>query len=145
MSYPFNVRVYFLLWDSERKRLLFSREKIGNTTYLKFPGGGLEYGEGTRECAAREAMEEIGIPITTLDLLGITENFVPSLFKKEEQVIAVYYIATCNDFDSFKTSLGSLTDNDFEGMIWYTPETFDALNLQLASDREMLNRFSDKL
>ena len=142
MSYPFNVRVYFLLWDADRNRLLFSREKIGDTMYLKFPGGGLEHGEGTRDCAMREALEELDINITLLDLLGITENFVPSLFKNGEQVLAVYYLAACADYDMIKAAPGPLMADPYEGMVWCQPEEFDQLKLELASDKKMLEKFS---
>lgn len=142
MSYPFNVRVYFLLWDADRRRLLFSREKIGDTMYLKFPGGGLEHGEGTRDCAIREGQEELGVDITPLELFGITEDFVPSLFKKGEQVLAVYYLAACNDYELIKAAPGPVIDDLYEGMIWCHPETFDQLQLELASDKRMLENFS---
>jgi 8-oxo-dGTP diphosphatase len=133
------------LWDEDGKRLLFSREKIGTTLYLKFPGGGLEYGEGTQECVIREAMEELGISIRPTELFGITENFVPSLFKKGEQVIAVYYLATCPDFDRIQASSSHPIDNEYEGMIWHTPDTFDHIHLELASDQIILNRFTAML
>jgi len=145
MSYPFNVRVYFLLWDADRKRLLFSREKIGDTMYLKFPGGGLERGEGTRDCAIREGMEELGVDIIPLELLGITENFVPSLFKNGEQILAVYYLAACNDYTAITAASSPVNDDHYEGMIWCQPEVFDQLQLELASDKIMLTKFSAAL
>jgi 8-oxo-dGTP diphosphatase len=53
----FNVRVYGLLFD-EQKRLLVSDEFIRGNYFTKLPGGGLEFGEGTRDCLQREFMED---------------------------------------------------------------------------------------
>lgn len=145
MSYPFNVRVYFLLWDAERSRLLFSREKIGNHLFWKFPGGGLEFGEGTLECAIREGQEELGITITPLHLLGITDTYVPSLFKEGEQVLAVYYLASCEDYDKVPALPEIPNDDRSAGMIWISPSGFDTLPLELASDKTILKKFSDSL
>jgi hypothetical protein len=43
----FNVRVYGLLLDPQN-RLLVSDEYIKGEFFTKLPGGGLEFGEGTR-------------------------------------------------------------------------------------------------
>ena len=59
----FNVRVYGVLLDEE-KRLLVSDEFIRGQYITKLPGGGLEIGEGTRDCLQREFKEE-------KDILGI--------------------------------------------------------------------------
>ena len=57
----FNVRVYGLLMN-DCEQILVADEvfKNGNRA-TKFPGGGLELGEGTREGLAREFKEETGI------------------------------------------------------------------------------------
>jgi hypothetical protein len=43
--YQFNVRVYGLLFN-EDKHILISDEEEYGFQFSKFPGGGLEYGEG---------------------------------------------------------------------------------------------------
>ena len=144
MSYPFNIRVYFLLWNEERRQLLFSSEKIGNRIYLKFPGGGLEYGEGTRECVEREGMEELGVSIRPEKLFGMTENFLPSLFKSGEQVLAIYYLAGCDEPKQIHAPQGSDYDSNYTGPIWLSPERIDPEHLVLASDKEILEKFKIK-
>ena len=56
----FNVRVYGVLLD-KANRLLVSDEFIRGNYFTKLPGGGLEFGEGTRDCLKRELKEELGI------------------------------------------------------------------------------------
>jgi hypothetical protein len=46
------VRVYGLLID-EQEQVLVSDEYIRGNYYTKFPGGGLEFGEGLREGLTR--------------------------------------------------------------------------------------------
>ena len=53
----FNLRVYGILIN-EQNQLLVSDEYIRGMKITKFPGGGLEFGEGTRDCLKREFLEE---------------------------------------------------------------------------------------
>jgi 8-oxo-dGTP diphosphatase len=88
--HPFNVRVYGILIDSQR-RLLVADEFIRGMYVTKLPGGGLEFGEGTRECLAREFMEETGLTVTVGDHFYTTDYFQPSAFRPNEQVMSIYY------------------------------------------------------
>src|SRR5215203_25897 len=58
----FNIRVYGILIN-EKKQVLVSDEFIRGSYYTKFPGGGLEFGEGTRDCLQREFMEEMNLKV----------------------------------------------------------------------------------
>ncbi|HEX7692438.1 MAG TPA: NUDIX domain-containing protein [Sediminibacterium sp.] len=86
----FNVRVYGLLFDEE-KRLLVSDEFIRGEYFTKLPGGGLEFGEGTRDCLQREFLEETGLEVTVGDHIYTTDFFQISAFNKKDQIISVYY------------------------------------------------------
>ena len=44
--YPFNVRVYGLLINDQNQILISDEQEYG-MQFSKFPGGGLEYGEGS--------------------------------------------------------------------------------------------------
>ena len=54
----FNLRVYGILIN-EQNQLLVSDEYIRGMKITKFPGGGLEFGEGTRDCLKREFLDYI--------------------------------------------------------------------------------------
>lgn len=84
----FNVRVYGI-YLSENKVLL-SLEHYKGKTVLKFPGGGLEYGEGLILCLQREWEEELNCPIKIGAHYYTTDYFQPSAWD-DSQVISIYY------------------------------------------------------
>ncbi|MBZ5856453.1 NUDIX domain-containing protein [Flavihumibacter profundi] len=88
----FNVRVYGILVNDDKK-VLVSDEKIRGSFYTKFPGGGLEFGEGTRDCLAREFMEEMNLRVEIGEHIYTTDFFQMSAFTPEHQIIAIYYFA----------------------------------------------------
>src|ERR1700729_3215153 len=88
----FTIRVYGLLID-DKKRVLVSDEYIRGAYYTKFPGGGLEFGEGTRDCLKREFKEEMDLEVRIGDHLYTTDFFQMSAFNPEHQIISIYYFA----------------------------------------------------
>lgn len=90
MSHAFNVRVYGVLVN-ERQQVLVSDEYIRGGFYTKFPGGGLEYGEGTRDCLKREWQEELQQDVEVGDHLYTTDFFQLSAFGDGRQIISIYY------------------------------------------------------
>lgn len=88
----FNIRVYGVLMD-ENNRILVSDEYIRGNYYTKFPGGGLEFGEGTRDCLKREFREEMDLEVEIGDHLYTTDYFQMSAFNPEHQIISIYYHA----------------------------------------------------
>lgn len=88
----FNIRVYGLLCNTYGEVLLV-HEQIGEFTFTKFPGGGLEFGEGITDCLIREFKEETGIDIVPGKHIYTTEFFQQSAFRETDQLIAIYYEA----------------------------------------------------
>ncbi len=88
--YPFNVRVYGLLINEFNEVLLSDEEEYGNR-FIKFPGGGLEYGEGLIDGLKREFVEECNAEIEVLEHFYTTDFFNKSAFN-ESQIISVYYL-----------------------------------------------------
>ncbi|MEI6583400.1 MAG: NUDIX hydrolase [Chitinophagia bacterium] len=86
----FNVRVYGVLLD-ENNRLLVSDEFIRGKYITKLPGGGLEIGEGTRDCLQREFKEETGLDVKVGEHLYTTDFFQISAFNLKDQIISIYY------------------------------------------------------
>ena len=88
--YPFNVRVYGLLIN-EQDQILISDEEEYGFRFSKFPGGGLEYGEGLIDALKREFVEECNAEMEVIDHFYTTDFFCKSVFN-ESQVISIYYI-----------------------------------------------------
>ncbi|EHQ30145.1 NUDIX domain-containing protein [Mucilaginibacter paludis] len=86
----FNVRVYGLLINDKRE-VLISDEKEYGTLFSKFPGGGLEYGEGLIDGLKREFLEECDMEIDVVKHFYTTHFFVEALFVGG-QLISVYYL-----------------------------------------------------
>ena len=87
----FTIRVYGILVN-EKKQVLVSDEFIRGNYYTKFPGGGLEFGEGTRDCLKREFKEEMDLEVEVGEHLYTTDYFQISAFNSEHQIISIYYM-----------------------------------------------------
>lgn len=85
----FNIRVYGIWIEADR--VLVSEETIKGKQYIKFPGGGLELGEGIKDCLKREWKEELDLDINISRHFYTTDFFQPSFFDKS-QVISIYYL-----------------------------------------------------
>lgn len=135
----FNVRVYGILIN-EKKQLLLSDEFIRGNYYTKFPGGGLELGEGTRECLRREFQEEMNLQVEVGEHLYTTDFYQQSAFNPEHQIISVYYFTKPLEPITF-----SLTQKEFdftnEQLKIYEEtsaiETFRFVNLSAFSEKDV--------
>ena len=87
----FNLRVYALIIEQEY--ILVSRELIMGKYLYKFPGGGLEYGEGLIEGLQRESMEEMNQNLKDIEHFYTTDFYQQSQFDSKDQIIAIYYKA----------------------------------------------------
>ena len=87
--FKFNVRVYGILLN-HKNEVLISDEELGDCAFTKFPGGGLEYGEGLIDALKREYKEECDLDIEVIDHLYTTDFYEKSSFN-ESQIISIYY------------------------------------------------------
>ena len=108
--YPFNVRVYGLLINQNNEILISDEHEYG-IDFTKFPGGGLEYGEGLTDGLKREFVEECNTEVAVVSHFYTTGFFVKSAFN-DSQIISVYYLVkNINKLDlSIKTKVF-----DFDG------------------------------
>lgn len=60
----------------------------------KFPGGGLEFGEGIADCLQREFQEELGFTPDLFSHFYTTDFFQESAFHPGVQLISIYYLVT---------------------------------------------------
>ena len=90
--FRFNIRVYGILIN-EKQQVLVSDEFIRGNYYTKYPGGGLEFGEGTRDCLKREFLEEMNLQVEIGEHIYTTDFFQLSAFNPDHQIISIYYYA----------------------------------------------------
>ena len=122
----FNIRVYGLLIN-EQQQVLVSDEMIRGNLYTKFPGGGLEFGEGTRDCLAREFLEELDLRVEVGPHIYTTDFYVPSAFHPGHQIISIYYRV--------------FPLEDIKARISTTPFDFDAAQLQRYEQQQEIETF----
>jgi 8-oxo-dGTP diphosphatase len=104
----FNIRIYGLLID-EGKVLITDEFRLG-ILMTKFPGGGLQLGEGPVDCLKREFMEELNTEIDIIGHFYTTENyFSTKLLPFESQLINIYY-----KVEARKPYLFQTTDRKFD-------------------------------
>jgi ADP-ribose pyrophosphatase YjhB (NUDIX family) len=135
----FNIRVYGILIN-EQKQLLVSDEFIRGGYYTKFPGGGLEFGEGTRDCLKREFIEELNLKIEVLDHLYTTDFYQESAFRPGDQIISVYYLV--KPLEEIKVRLSNMKfDFDETQLLQYEEkqeiETFRMMNWEELSEESV--------
>ncbi len=124
----FNVRVYGILINELHEVLLADEAFMNGMLATKFPGGGLELGEGTLDCIKREFKEETGIDVTVKEHFYTTEFFVPSFFdiEAESQIISIYYLVESDNWKQIKTSQRKF---DFEVIKGKEAESFRWVSL----------------
>lgn len=100
----FTIRIYGLVVN-EQKELLISDEYVLSTKMTKFPGGGLEFGEGPIDCLIREFKEECeGQEIENLRHFYTTDFYQKALFYENTQLLSIYYLVDLKAPLKFKIS-----------------------------------------
>lgn len=107
----FNIRVYAIC--VKNNKVLALKELFAGIKLIKFPGGGLEFGEGTVDCLIREFKEELNLNILVKDAFYIQESFIPSLAKDQKQLLTLYfYVDILNLQDLI------VLDKNIEEVLW---------------------------
>ena len=91
----FNIRVYGIL--IQEGKVLITDEVRSGVKMTKFPGGGLEFGEGIAECLIREFKEELNVRIGVKTLFYINDFYQVSSFNKNEQLVSIYYLVSLDE------------------------------------------------
>lgn len=140
-----NVRVYGLL--IEEGRVLVSDEFIKGNRITKFPGGGLELGEGTIDCVKREFMEELNLPVEVISHFYTTDFFVASAFAPDNQVISIYYRVMATSTMSIKVSLNAHEHEHKEGsqsFRWIHLDDFSSDDVTLIIDKRVAEMLGEQ-
>jgi 8-oxo-dGTP diphosphatase len=99
----FNIRVYGLIMN-DKTQVLLTDEYALDQKMTKFPGGGMQFGEGPVDCLKREAMEEFGQEIEIIGHFYTTHFFQRALYFEDHQLISIYYKIKFKEKPRFKIS-----------------------------------------
>ncbi|MFW5773616.1 MAG: NUDIX hydrolase [Tangfeifania sp.] len=143
----FIIRVYGLIIN-EKKEVLLTDEFRLDMKMTKFPGGGLEFGEGTIDCLKREMAEECnGQEIENIRHFYTTGFFQKALFFENHQLISIYYTANLKDQLKFKISDKPF---DFEKLIngnqsfrWVKIKNLEKDELSFPIDKFVVNKLKE--
>ena len=131
----FNIRVYALIIENDS--ILLSKELINGKIAIKFPGGGVEPGEGLIDALQREAKEEIGQQLTNTNHFYTTDFFQQSSFKPQDQLISIYYKASLSSTESLVQKTNPLPDQPV--FFWKKIKELNITDLKFPIDRHVLN------
>lgn len=143
----FNIRVYGILKD-KNNRVLVSDELIRGEYFTKFPGGGLEFGEGTRDCLKREFKEETNLDVTIGEHIYTTDYFQMSAFNKDHQIISIYYWVHVDESVALETKTKLFdflphqiadTKGEYEVFRWIEWNELTAETVSLPIDKIVVN------
>ena len=136
MINKFNIRTYACVVKENAVLGLF--ENFLGDILLKFPGGGLEYGESLIDCLHREFDEELNVKIEVIEHLYTQEELIASHFREDEQLLSIYYIANILNEENFK-----IRDQGIEKAEWIS---IDHPNnpFSLPADQIVFNRLKKK-
>jgi 8-oxo-dGTP diphosphatase len=147
----FNIRVYGVLIDPN-KRVLISDEYIRGGFFTKFPGGGLEFGEGTRDCLKREFKEETDLDVEVGDHIYTTDFYQLSAFNNNDQIISIYYfvhgdasqLETKTDRFDFIPHQISDPEGEAEVFRWISLDELDESMMDLPIDKLVVKMIKEK-
>jgi len=144
----FNVRVYGL-WVNEQQEVLVCDEERGAHRFTKFPGGGLELGEGTRAALWRECKEEMQLDMLVDEHLYTTDFYQASRFDGS-QVISIYYCMHHPDPSALKVATEPFAFTHFTrseklAFRWVKLEHFDESLLTFPIDKVALQHLKTRI
>ena len=139
----FNLRIYGLLVN-ECRQVLVSDECRNGFSFTKFPGGGLEFGEGFKAALKREFLEELNLNVEVGELFYFNDFYQASAFNPTEQLVSFYYLVETVNWRSILTDqhVVPLTDEG-EKHRWIPVSELDADDFTFPIDKIVANRLSE--
>lgn len=137
-QYP-ELTVGATILNSEGKVLLCKSHKWDNAYVI--PGGHVELGETMEEALKREVMEETGLTVYDVKIVGMNESIFHPSFHEKRHFVFVNFLCRTNEADV-------KLDDESENFIWadlneieqYDLQEFTGALLLLLRDRSTANK-----
>lgn len=144
----FVLRVYGIIFNAWNEVLITDEYRM-DMKMSKFPGGGLQYGEGTIDCLRREFREECnGQEIKDITHYYTTDFFQQALFYDNAQLISIYYKAVPEQPLCFRISGKSFdfqnTEDGAQSFRWLNLDTASPDMLTFPVDRLVLSKLIEQ-
>jgi len=138
----FNLRVYGILINDKQEVLLSSELRFGKTM-IKFPGGGLEFGEGQKECLKREFQEECGIDVEVGELFYVNDFPQVSAFSPKQQLFSFYYFVTYANWKDLETvSIDYKHETEGEKLVWRSLKHLNVDDVTFPIDKKVVDELT---
>lgn len=139
----FNLRVYALIINDKNEILLSDEFRFGKF-FTKFPGGGVEFGEGISDALHRELNEELNIKIDEAKPYYYNDFHELSAFQTDHQIVSFYYLVKC-DWKKIPHQVYEIPFS-FEGekQRWFKIDSLEEDILTFPIDRIVLNKLKNQ-
>lgn len=117
MNSPFNLRVYGIYM--RKHEILLTTETSENFSFTKFPGGGIEPGEGITDALKRELNEELRCEVVNQSLYYFNDFYQPSAFHPQQQILSFYYMVELNEMPLLSSFNEKRWGKNFEVQLHY--------------------------
>ena len=140
------IRIYGLVVRNKSEILLTDEFRLG-MRMTKFPGGGLEPGEGTIDCLRREFREEMNQEIENIKHFYTTDFFQQTrLLPEPHQILSIYYLTDLLHPENLKTTNKIFDFEDIDGsqtFRWAKIEDLVAEDFTFPIDKVVLEMLKD--
>ena len=141
----FTQRTYGILINKKQEVLISDEFRFGRY-FRKFPGGGVEKGEGILDALKREFKEELSLEIDSHEFLFFNDYFQQSSFDPNIQVTCFYYLVKCSGAQDLKLESYEIPlTEDGEKQQWISINELNIETLTFPIDRDALRTLKTRL
>ena len=140
----FNLRVYGLVINDKNEILLSDECRFGHF-FTKFPGGGVEKGEGIVDALHREFQEEMNLEIKDATPFYYNDFYQESAFRKEDQVVSFYYLVQCETSKIKVENYAIPFQEETEKQRWISVAALSSNDLTFPIDKVVVDKLKNYL
>ena len=138
----FNLRVYGLVINDKNEILLSDEFRFGHF-FTKFPGGGVEAGEGVLDALKREFIEELNLVIEDATPFYFNDFYQESAFRKEDQIVSFYYLVQCDNSKIIVENYEIPFQEETEKQRWISIALLNENNLTFPIDKVVVGKLKE--